>query len=71
MTDQFDRAQQLEQEFRDRAIAQQLKRNQDAACAEGEDRDCVDCGVAIPQKRIQAMPSAVRCVGCQSKKEPH
>lgn len=32
--------------------------------AEGEE-DCIDCGEEIETARRAAMPSAVRCVGCQ------
>src|SRR6266567_8009312 len=28
---------------------------------------CVDCGHAIPEGRLDARPDAARCVGCQSK----
>ena len=30
---------------------------------------CVDCGEAIPRARLDATPSAVRCVPCQEKAE--
>ncbi len=71
MTDQFDQAQELEQTFRDRAIANQLKR-----VVETPDEDengvryCLGCGIEIPLKRLEAAPQAVRCVSCQSRKEP-
>jgi len=32
---------------------------------EGSD-DCIDCGCEIPPARRAALPSAERCVGCQS-----
>jgi DnaK suppressor protein len=28
---------------------------------------CVDCGEAIPERRLEALPDALRCVPCQSK----
>jgi DnaK suppressor protein len=28
---------------------------------------CVDCGNAVPEGRLEARPEAARCVGCQSK----
>lgn len=31
---------------------------------------CADCEEEIPLKRLQAMPWAERCVGCQAKFEP-
>ncbi|WP_240673061.1 TraR/DksA C4-type zinc finger protein [Vibrio parahaemolyticus] len=45
-------------------------------CAEQPDEDqdgnryCLSCGATIPPKRIKAQPNAVRCVSCQSRKEP-
>ncbi|HMS27671.1 MAG TPA: TraR/DksA family transcriptional regulator [Burkholderiaceae bacterium] len=30
---------------------------------------CVDCGVQIPLARLQANPSAMRCISCQEKAE--
>jgi DnaK suppressor protein len=30
---------------------------------------CVDCGLDIPPKRLEAKPDAVRCVECESRKE--
>lgn len=32
-------------------------------------RICLDCETRIPQKRLKAMPDAVRCIGCQEKLE--
>jgi RNA polymerase-binding transcription factor DksA len=57
------------------AIASQLRSALDAvdaALTEMEDGSygrCVDCDGAIPMGRLQAMPQAVRCVGCQSRAE--
>jgi RNA polymerase-binding transcription factor DksA len=28
---------------------------------------CVDCGLAVPQGRLEARPEASRCVSCQAK----
>lgn len=36
--------------------------------AEGAD-DCIDCGNPIPPARRAAMPSAERCIACQSHHE--
>ncbi|PML45232.1 conjugal transfer protein TraR [Vibrio tasmaniensis] len=72
MTDQFDKAQELEQTFREKAIAHQRTH-----CIEQPDEDehgnryCLSCGDTIPTERLEAMPNAVRCVSCQSHKEPH
>ncbi len=30
---------------------------------------CSDCGNAIPFNRLQAFPTAMRCIGCQEKRE--
>lgn len=35
----------------------------------GERGKCCDCGDAIAPARLQTMPDAVRCVGCQKKTE--
>lgn len=37
------------------------------ACIGGA--DCIDCGSAIPPERRSAMPSARRCVTCQTRHE--
>lgn len=68
MTDLFDRAQQQEQENRDRALGNQLARR----CTETPDQDaagnrfCLSCGEQIASERRAAAPDAVRCVPCQS-----
>jgi len=30
---------------------------------------CVDCGKPIPQKRLQILPFALRCINCERKRE--
>lgn len=30
---------------------------------------CQECGQWIPKKRLQAVPGAIRCIGCQNKHE--
>ena len=35
----------------------------------GEFGICVDCGVDIPRERLEAMPSAARCIDCQARYE--
>ena len=37
------------------------------ALANGTYGLCVDCGEAIPDRRLEALPDALRCVPCQSK----
>ena len=29
---------------------------------------CVDCGIEIPEKRLEAVPTALRCTPCESKR---
>lgn len=36
---------------------------------EGSYGECVDCGEAIPVKRLQARPAAVMCIDCKEQKE--
>ena len=35
----------------------------------GEFGTCIDCGVAIPVDRLEALPAAARCVDCQQRHE--
>ena len=51
------------QELRD--IAAALARMDDGVYGE-----CVDCGCDIPPARLQAQPSAARCLPCQQRTEP-
>ena len=30
---------------------------------------CVDCGLPVPDGRLEARPEAARCVGCQAKRD--
>jgi RNA polymerase-binding protein DksA len=47
-----------------RAITAALARMDD-----GRYGECIDCGCDIPLARLQAEPSAARCVACQQKAE--
>ena len=70
MTDLFDRAQQQEQEFRERAIAKARRHQQEQPDQdERGNRFCLSCGDQIASERLQAEPDAVRCVPCQSRVE--
>ncbi|EKO3713591.1 TraR/DksA family transcriptional regulator [Vibrio cincinnatiensis] len=70
MTCQFDVAQAVEQEFRDRALAAQLAKPMEQPDEDDEgNRYCLSCGVEIPPERLEAQPTAVRCVSCQTRKE--
>lgn len=31
--------------------------------------ECIDCGDTIPEDRLRAYPTALRCIGCQSTHE--
>lgn len=64
MVDQFDRAQELEQIAREKAIeAARAKR------LTGESaREC-ECGAVIPEARRLALPGVKVCVDCQALNE--
>ncbi len=64
MSDDVDTANDLALAERDSGIA----RARAAVAAIGQP-ECADCGDTIPQARREAMPSAVRCAGCQSGRE--
>ena len=61
MTDQFDKAAELEQMQREIAIKKHrtLPRQQSA-------HFCINCGDDIPELRRQSVPGCVRCVTCQT-----
>ena len=60
MTDPVDRAQDLEQRQRAKALRVTRDRLKVGGCV-----DCIDCGNEIPPARRAAYPAAVRCAGCQ------
>ena len=65
MTDMFDRAQELEEAQRERAIQAQAMRMGAGASL----MQCQDCGEDIPQARRRAVAGCRRCIGCQSAME--
>jgi len=67
MSDIIDRAQQLEEFDRDRALDRVLG----AAHLRGPDdlAACVECGEAIGLERRAARPGALRCVECEGLRE--
>lgn len=70
MTDLFDRAQQQEQESRERAINKVLARRKEQPDQdERGNRFCLTCGEQIALARLCASPDAVRCVPCQCRVE--
>ncbi|UTH76027.1 TraR/DksA family transcriptional regulator [Chromobacterium sp. IIBBL 290-4] len=64
MTDFFDRASELEIEFREQALAKHFRQLQQAGLSH-----CEDCGDAIPAARRAAVPHSTRCVICQQAAE--
>ena len=40
-----------------------------ARIADGSYGECADCGVPIPVERLEAQPTALRCVACQTRYE--
>lgn len=63
--DQFDRAQELEQIARDKAISYQQSK-----MAQGESaHECEDCGEPIPEQRRLAVTGVKTCIDCQTIKE--
>ena len=63
--DQFDRAQALEQQFRDAALKAAQPTGQQAKRVIGEVVLCQDCDTEIPPKRLAVLPNATRCILCQ------
>lgn len=69
MSDQFDRASELEQSFRDKSIANAREAPKEQAFEQDGQRLCLSCASVISAKRIEFVPNAVRCAFCQSQKE--
>lgn len=67
MTDIFDRAQELEEFDRERAIERALGK----AHTRGPDDilSCVDCDDPIDPERRQVKPGCLRCVECEARRE--
>ena len=57
--DDVDRAQQIEQQRIDDALAQRQSESGHSAAV------CDECGEEIPEARRQAVEGCTRCVGCQ------
>ncbi|NVP03172.1 TraR/DksA C4-type zinc finger protein [Photobacterium damselae subsp. damselae] len=72
MTDLFDRAQQLEEMYRDNAIHNhQHRQSREIPDEDEQGRYCLTCGELIQPARLEANPNAVRCVPWQELKERH
>jgi len=70
MADPFDRAQEVEQAFRDSALARQLTHAVEQPDIDSQGRRyCLGCGAEIETERLVAVPTAARCVDCQTAKE--
>ena len=69
MADEADVANRMQESEMRLAMAQRATARREVP-DEDEDgnRYCLDCGEAIPQKRVQAV-DAVRCVYCAEKRE--
>ena len=72
--DIVDHAQELDQEFQQKALEAYRKRRNFVEPPEMQVivdgiAYCLDCGLDIDSRRLQHMPNAVRCVECQGKKE--
>lgn len=70
MTDQFDKAQELETLYRAQSLRHQLaSRPQELPDEDEYGRYCLSCGATIPLDRLEVAPNAVRCVQCQASEE--
>ena len=64
MTDQFDRASEIEQMDRDAALRRQATARKQSAMIPSA-IECRDCGDEIPKARRAAVPGVQFCVDCQ------
>ncbi|MCE5256051.1 MAG: TraR/DksA family transcriptional regulator [Spirochaetaceae bacterium] len=68
--DDIDAAQEREALFQSVALKRALaKPHEEKALIINGRPHCLDCEMPIPQKRLRANPSAVRCIECQTIKE--
>ena len=65
MTDQFDRAQELDARYLRQSLDDHNRRRPKGASAQV----CEDCGEKIPTARRKAAPGCTRCIDCQEKYE--
>lgn len=68
MTDEIDRAQEINQQFQRDALAAHFRRGirNVGRLAVGE---CLDCGAEISEARRKAVPGTTLCVRCQTDHE--
>ena len=73
MVDLYDRAQEREQEDRERAIQNQLLKGRETETPDEDEetgiRYCLDCRHEIDPRRMAFRPESVRCVECQNFKD--
>ncbi|EXI61676.1 molecular chaperone DnaK [Mannheimia granulomatis] len=62
MSDQIDRANELMEQAREAALANQLAKT--TACHSL--LECEDCGEPIPEKRRETVIGCTRCLDCQT-----
>lgn len=68
MTDQFDRASEIEEMHRAAAIARQAAHGRQQAPSAYE---CEECGEPIPEARRMAAPGCRCCIDCQNEMEKY
>lgn len=59
----------IEQENRIKSYLNKIKLELNKKEYSNEPKECEDCGNFISEKRLKAMPSAIRCLACQEKYE--
>lgn len=67
--DIVDRAQQIEERILELAKKKPLNKIPETYFVIDGKRCCTDCDKPIPLRRLEAVPGAVRCVGCQTEYE--
>lgn len=67
--DALDHAQAPEEAIERNALRKILDALSDLTPRPPRSRDCAACGEPIPAARLQALPGARRCVGCQRELE--
>lgn len=77
MLDVYDRAQQLDEQQRDDALAAQRRRGEAVIGKDGDDWrelsaefcEGTGCGAPIPERRRRLLPRCRFCVDCQGRNE--
>ncbi|EPA7561609.1 TraR/DksA family transcriptional regulator [Salmonella enterica subsp. enterica] len=66
--DELDRAQELTEQFNEHCLAEHMRQAHQNTPVSAV-RYCEDCGILIPAARLEVLPDAVCCVGCQTLRE--